>query len=162
DIYTFRQLGTDRELLEAMQFGTLDLGMITSPPVSGFAPETAVLDLPFLFEGWDHVNRFLGSEVEKELRTLVEDANLKIFATMARGLRHVTTSTGPIMNPEDFNSLTIRVSESRVYIDAYEALGASPQSMNFGDAYTALEQGAIDGQENTMDILDDENIYEVN
>jgi len=162
DIYPFRQLGTDRELLEAMQFGTLDLGMISSPPISGFAPEAAILDLPFLFEDWDHVNNFLDSEAEKEFRTSVEDVNLKIFATMARGFRHVTTSTKPILSPEDFNGVTIRVIESPVYIDAYEALGASPQSMNFGDAYTALEQGAIDGQENTMDIIDDENVFEVN
>src|SRR5690625_3795234 len=63
DIYPFRQLGADRELIEAMQFGTLDLGMISGPPVSGFKPEAAVLDLPFLFEDWDHVNRFLASEL---------------------------------------------------------------------------------------------------
>ncbi|GAB3062624.1 TRAP transporter substrate-binding protein [Virgibacillus ainsalahensis] len=162
DIYPFRQLGTDRELIEAMQFGTLDFGMISGPPISGFAPEAAILDLPFLFEDWNHVNTFLESDVEEEYRTLTEDVNLKIFGIMARGFRHVTTSEGPILEPGDFNSLTVRVIESPVYIDAYSALGASPQSMNFGDAYTALEQGAIDGQENTMDIIDDEKVYEVN
>lgn len=162
DIYPFRQLGTDRELLEAMQFGTLDFGLISNPPVSGFAPEAAILDLPFLFKDWEHVKRFLDSEVEGEFRSVTEDVHLKILSIMSRGFRHVTTSTGPILNTEDFNGTTIRVIESPVYIEAYQALGASPQSMNFGDAYTALEQGAIDGQENTMDIIDDEKIYEVN
>ncbi|MBP1971712.1 tripartite ATP-independent transporter DctP family solute receptor [Virgibacillus natechei] len=162
EIYPFRQLGTDRELLEAMQFGTLDLGMITGPAVSGFAPETSVLDLPYLFDGWDHVNEFIGTETEDKYRAITEEVNLKTFGLMARGFRHVSTSTGPIESLDDFNGLTVRVSESPIYIEAYEALGASPQSMNFGDAYTALEQGAIDGQENTMDINDDENINDVN
>lgn len=162
DIYPFRELGTDRELLESMQFGTIDLGMISGPPVSGFAPEAAVLDLPYLFEDWDHVNAFLESDVLKEHNNLTEAANIKTLGTMARGYRHITTSKGPILTPDDLNGVTLRVIESPVYVDAYEALGASPQSMNFGDAYTALEQGAIDGQENTIDIVYDENVYEVN
>ena|SRR5690625_2721085 len=162
DIFPFRQLGADRELIEAMQFGTLDLGMISGPPVSGFKPEAAVLDLPFLFEDWDHVNRFLESDLEEEYRELTEDVNLLNLGTMARGFRHVTSSTGPVTEPEDFKGLTLRVQESPVYIDAYNDLGSSPQSMGFGDAFTALEQGAIDGQENTMDINFDEKIFEVN
>lgn len=162
DIYPFRQLGADRELLEAMQFGTLDLGMIASPPVSSFTPEAGVLDLPYLFEDWNHVNRFLDSDIADEYRTLTEDVNLMNFGIMARGFRHVTTSNEPVLNPDDLNGLSLRVIGSSVYIDSYQALGASPQSMSFGDAYTALEQGAIDGQENTMDIIDDENINEVN
>ncbi|WP_181351207.1 TRAP transporter substrate-binding protein [Thalassobacillus sp. CUG 92003] len=162
EIYPFRELGTDRELLEAMQFGTLDLGMISGPPLAGFAPKASVLDLPYLFKDWEHVNNFLGSDVEKEYRSLMEEVNLKIFGTMARGFRHVTTSNGPIKSPGDFNGKSLRVIESPVYVDSYKALGASPQSMNFGDAYTALEQGAIDGQENTIDIVHDENVFEVN
>lgn len=164
DIYPFRELGTDRELLEAMQFGTLDLGMISSPPVSGFSPEAAVLDLPYLFEDWEHVNAFLESDVIKEHNALTNEANIKTLGTMARGYRHITTSAsvGPIKTPEDLNGVTLRVIESPVYVEAYEALGSSPQSMNFGDAYTALEQGAIDGQENTTDIIYDENVYDVN
>ncbi|MFB4162410.1 TRAP transporter substrate-binding protein [Alteribacillus sp. JSM 102045] len=162
DIYPFRELGTDRELLEAMQFGTLDLGMISGPPVSGFAPEAAVLDLPYLFKDWEHVNAFLESDVMDDYNALTEEANIKTIGTMARGYRHITTSAGPIETPNDLNGTTLRVIESSVYVESYETLGASPQSMNFGDAYTALEQGAIDGQENTTDIVYDENVYEVN
>ncbi|MFZ4451197.1 TRAP transporter substrate-binding protein [Salibacterium aidingense] len=161
EIYPFRELGTDRELLEAMQFGTLDFGMISGPPISGFAKRTAVLDLPFLFEDWEHVNQFLGSDLEQEFYNLTEEANLKTFGTMARGFRHITTNEGPIETPEDMDGLTTRVIESPVYVESYEQLGASPQSMNWGDAYTALEQGAIDAQENTMDIIYDENVYDV-
>lgn len=161
DIFPFRQLGTDRELLEAMQFGTLDFGVINGPPISGFAPETAVVDLPFLFRDWDHVKGFLESDVREEYSALTEPANLKSMGIMARGFRHITNSKKPIESPEDVKGMTIRVIESPVYVNAYKELGASPQSMNWGDAYTALEQKAIDAQENTMDIIHDENVAEV-
>ena len=161
DIFPFRQLGTDRELLEAMQFGTLDFGVINGPPISGFTPETAVVDLPFLFRDWNHVKGFLNSDVREEYLGLTEDANLKNMGIMARGFRHVTNSKIPIETPEDLKGMTIRVIESPVYVNAYKELGASPQSMNWGDAYTALEQKAIDGQENTLDIIHDENVAEV-
>jgi len=161
EIYPFRQLGTDRELLEAMQFGTLEFGIINGPPISGFAPETAVVDLPFLFRDWDHVKGFLDSDVKDEYLALTEEAQLKNMGIMARGFRHVTNSKKPIETPEDMKGMTIRVIESPVYVNAYKEIGASPQSMNWGDAYTALEQKAIDAQENTMDIIHDENVAEV-
>ncbi|MEK3936601.1 TRAP transporter substrate-binding protein [Sporosarcina sp. FSL W7-1349] len=161
DIFPFRQLGTDRELLEAMQFGTLDFGVINGPPISGFAPETAVVDLPFLFRNWTHVKGFLDSDVRDDYLELTESANLKNMGIMARGFRHITNSKKPLETTEDVKGMTIRVIESPVYVNAYKELGASPQSMNWGDAYTALEQKAIDAQENTMDIIHDENVAEV-
>lgn len=162
EIYPNRQLGTDRELLEAMQFGNLDLGVISSPPISGFAPEFMVLDLPFIFENWDHVESFIGSDIYRELLATSEKAGLKTFELMARGFRHVTTTDKPIQKPEDLQELDLRVIETPIYVQAYEALGANAKAMSWPDAYTALEQGAIDGQENTMDIIHDERVYEVN
>ncbi|MFC5587317.1 TRAP transporter substrate-binding protein [Sporosarcina soli] len=161
EIYPFRQLGTDRELLEAMQFGTLEFGIINGPPISGFAPETAIVDLPFLFRDWNHVKTFLDSDVKDEYTALTEEANLKMMGIMARGFRHVTNSKKPIETVEDLKGLKIRVIESPVYVNAYREVGTSPQSMNWSDAYTALEQNAIDAQENTLDIIHDENVAEV-
>ena len=162
EIYPNRQLGLDRELLEAMQFGNLDLGVISSPPISGFAAEFMVLDLPFLFEDWDHVEKFIGSDVYRDILATTEKAGLKTFELMARGFRHATTNDKPILKPEDFKGLDFRVIESPMYISAYEALGANVKAMNWADTYTALEQGALDGQENTIDIIHDERVYEVN
>lgn len=162
DIYPARQLGADRELLEAMQFGNLDFGVISSPPISGFTPDFMVLDLPFFFEDWHHVERFLDSDVHDELLATTDSAGLKTFSLMARGYRHVTTSDRPIEKPEDLKGLDLRVIETPVYVQSYEALGANAQAMSWPDAYTALEQGAMDGQENTMDIIYDERVYDVN
>ncbi|WP_258000530.1 TRAP transporter substrate-binding protein [Bacillus sp. Marseille-P3661] len=163
EIYPFRQLGGDRELLEQMQFGTLDFGLINAPPVSGFAPETAIMDLPFLFKSWDHVENFLANtEVAEEYKSLTESANLKTLSLMARGYRHITNSKKPIETLEDLNGLKIRVIESPIYVQSYQELGASAQSMAWADAYTALEQGAIDAQENTLDIILKEKVHDVN
>ncbi|WP_339164541.1 TRAP transporter substrate-binding protein [Siminovitchia sp. FSL W7-1587] len=160
-IYPFRQLGADRELLEAMQLQTLDFGVISGPPVSQFAPQVSLVDLPFLFNDWEHVNQFVFSDAGKEFMGLTEDANLKMLGVMNRGFRHVTNNKGPIETIEDFQGLSIRVIESDFYTASYKALEANPQQMNWGDAYTGLEQGAIDAQENTLDIIHDEKVDEV-
>lgn len=161
EVYPFRQLGSDRELLEQMQFGTLDFGMISAPPVSGFAPETAIMDLPFLFKDWNHVKAFLNSDASEDYKALTDQANIKTLSIMARGFRSITNSKGPIEKPEDLKNLKIRVIESPIYVEAYKALGTNAQSMSWSDAYTALEQGAIDAQENTLDIIFEEKVDEV-
>ncbi|WP_044748171.1 TRAP transporter substrate-binding protein [Bacillus alveayuensis] len=161
EIYPFRQLGGDRELLEAMQLGNLDLGVISGPPVSGFTPEMAVLDLPFIFEDWKHVKKFLASDIYKEIMALTDKNDLKTLSMAARGFRHVTNSKKPIETSGDFKGLKLRVIESPAYIKAYQQLGANVQSMAWGDTMTALQQGALDAQENTIDIIHDEKVYEV-
>lgn len=161
EIYPFRQLGADVELMSSMQMGTLDLGVITGSAISNFAPEFMVLDLPYIFEDRQHVLNFLASDGGKELLKETEKADLLTFGLMPRLFRHITNSKRPIYTVEDLKGLTIRVSESEVYLDAYKLLGASVQTMNFGDTMTALQQGALDGQENTMDVIHDERVYEV-
>ncbi|KAA9023655.1 TRAP transporter substrate-binding protein [Niallia endozanthoxylica] len=161
EIYPFRKLGTDRELLEQMQFGTLDFAVVSGPPVAGFVPETAILDLPFLFKDWEHVKSFIDSDEADEFKALSETAGLKTISLMPRGYRSVTNSKAPIEKPSDLKDLKIRVIESPVYVETYKAFGANVQSMNWADTYTALEQGAIDAQENSIDIIYEEKVDEV-
>lgn len=160
-IYPNGQLGGDRVMLESMQLGSLDLGIISSPPVSGFVPDASVRDLPFVFENWDHVMAFLNSDAYDEFITLSDSANIKTLALVTRGFRNITNSKGSINTPDDLKGLKVRVLENSTFVDAYKALGANVQSMSWGDAYTALEQGTIDSQENTLDIIHDENVPEV-
>jgi tripartite ATP-independent transporter DctP family solute receptor len=161
EIYPFRQLGADVELMSSMQMGTLDLGVITGSAISNFTPEFMVLDLPYIFEDRQHVLDFLASDGGKELLKETEKADMVTFGLMPRLFRHITNSKRPIHRVEDLKGMTIRVSESEMYLEAYKLLGASVQTMNFGDTMTALQQGAIDGQENTMDVIHDERVYEV-
>lgn len=161
EIYPFRQLGTDVELMEQMQVGSLDFGVITGSAVSNFAPEFMVLDLPYLFEDRDHVYEFLDTDAGKELMKESEKAGMITFGAMPREFRHITNSKKPIEKPEDLKGLKLRVSESQMYLEAYKLLGANVVTMNWGDTYSGLQLGSIDGQENSLDVINDEKVNEV-
>jgi tripartite ATP-independent transporter DctP family solute receptor len=161
ETYHSAQLGQERELLESMQFGNLDLAAITSSPITNFTPEFGVLDMPYLFKDWDHLEAFVSSDVAKEIFSLTESAGLKTFAMVPRGFRHVVSAKEPIYSLEDIKGMKIRVIESPIYVDTFKALGADPQAMNWGDAVTALQQGAIDGIEQSLEIVDDTGVHEL-
>jgi len=155
------QLGQERELIEAMTFGNLDLAVITSSPVSNFVPEFGLLDIPYLFEDWNHVNKFLDSDISQQLLSETEKVGIKTYAFVPRGFRSVTTADTPVKTPADMKGLTLRVIESEVYLDTINELGATATGMNWGDAFTAMQQGAIDGQENDYTINYTQNVFEV-
>ncbi len=155
------QLGQERELIEALTFGNLDLAVITSSPVSNFVPEFGVLDIPYLFEDWEHVERFIDADVSKKLLKETEKVGIETFAFVPRGFRSVTNNDHPVKTPEDMKGLTLRVIESEVYLETINELGATATGMPWSDAYTAMQQGAIDGQENDYSINYTQNVFEV-
>lgn len=161
EIYPAGQLGRDKDILEALQFGSLDLGVITTSPQTNFAKEIGTLDVPYLFKDWDHVAKMMHSDFYDDLLQSTEKAMFYNFSLLPRGFRNVTNNTRPIVKPSDMKGLKIRVIESPVFIDTFNALGASPQAMSWGEVFTALQQGAIDGQENPMITIYDEHVYEV-
>jgi len=160
-IYPAAQLGHDSDLLEALQFGTLDLGVITTSPQTNFAKEFGTLDVPFLFKDWSHVMKFIHSDFYDEFLKSTEKAMFYNLALMPRGYRDITNSKRPIRTPEDLKGLKIRVIESPVFVQTFDTLGASPQAMSWGEVFTALQQGTIDGQENTLATISYERVYEV-
>ena len=160
-IYPAAQLGHDADILSALQFGTLDLGVITSSPQTNFAKEIGVLDVPFLFKDWKHVMDFIHCDFYNDFLKSTDKAMFYNLALMPRGYRDVTNSKKPINTPEDLKGLKIRVIESPVFVKTFETLGASPQAMSWGEVFTALQQGTIDGQENTLATISYERVYEV-
>ncbi|MDR1852053.1 MAG: TRAP transporter substrate-binding protein [Propionibacteriaceae bacterium] len=161
DIYDSGNLGADDELMENLQTGVVDLTVITASDINQFAEEMSVQDLPYLFTSWEHVEKFLDSDTATELYTLTDSAGMKTLGFMARGFRHVTTNTGPITTPADLKGVKIRVAESKVYADTFGAFGANTTTMAWGEVYTALQQGTIDAQENTVITTRDYKINEV-
>lgn len=161
EIYGDKILGSDRELLEQVQSGTLDMSVNTTSVLSNFIPAYASLDLPYLISGWDHCYKFMESDTYSELLSEGADSGITVLSLAGRGFRHVTTNDRPIRNLDDINGLKIRVIESSVYVDAFEAFGANPQAMSFGEVITALQQGTIDGHENSYAIIQEEHVYEV-
>jgi tripartite ATP-independent transporter DctP family solute receptor len=161
EVFHSGQLGRDRELIEAVQYGTVDLAIITTSPISNFVPAHTVLDFPFLFQDWDHVERFLASPAIEQFKAESGKARFHTLAVIPRGFRSVFNNKLPIKAPEDLASVKLRVIESPIFVDSFNALGASAQAMSWGDVFTALQQGTIDGHENTLLASFDERVYEV-
>jgi len=161
DIYPSGQLGVDRELMESLQVGNVDLTVITASDINQFVEDMAVQDLPYLFRDWDHVEKFLDSDVATEFFGLTDSVGMTTLSFMPRGFRHVTSNVEPIYKPEQLKNLKIRVAESEVYIDTFKALGANAQAMAWSEVFTALQQGTIDAHENTTVTIRDYKINEV-
>jgi tripartite ATP-independent transporter DctP family solute receptor len=161
NIFPNGQLGQEREIIESLTFGNIDLAVITSSPVTNFVPAFGILDVPYLFENWDQVETFLDSDIAQELLNETEAVGIETFAFVPRGFRSVTNNVRPVNTPEDMKGLSLRVIESPVYLDTINELGATATGMPWADAYTAMQQGAIDGQENDYSIIYTQNVFEV-
>ncbi len=146
-------LGGERELIEAVQIGTLDMTITSSGPLPNFVPETQVLDLPFLFRDYDHARGVLDGEIGQELLAKVDEAGMKALAWTENGFRHITNSLRPVRTPEDLAGLKIRTMENPIHLRAFEALGAAPTPMSFAELFTALQQGVVDAQENPIVVI---------
>lgn len=160
-IYGGGQLGDSGPLMEAMQAGNLQFAVITSGDASQFIEAINVLDMPFLFRNWDHVEKFIASKTARDLLDLSDQYGLKSLSLMPRGYRHVTNAKFPITKPEDLKGLKMRISESPVLVEAFKAMGANAQAMAWSEVYTALQQGTVNSHENTIITTRDYKINEV-
>lgn len=153
EIYPNGSLGDERTMLESMQIGTLDMGIITSGPFSNFVPEMGVLDMPFLFSSNEDVYKVLDGEVGQELLGKLENANLKGLAYAERGFRNLTNSKKEVKSASDAEDLKIRVMENEVYTKTFNSLDVNAVPMAWSEALTALQQGTINGQENPINVI---------
>ncbi|MGJ8544898.1 MAG: TRAP transporter substrate-binding protein [Sulfitobacter sp.] len=153
EVFPNATLGDERTLLEGMQIGTVDMGIITNGPVSNFLEEMAVFELPFLFPSAQAAHEVLDGEIGQELLDRLSEVNLKGIAYGERGFRNLTNSQRPINTPADIAGLRVRVMENPVYIDTFRELGADAIPMAWNEALTAMQQGAIDGQENPVNVV---------
>ena len=153
EIHPNGALGDERTMLESMQMGTLDMGIITSGPFVNFSSAMGVLDMPFLFANNEEAYKVLDGEIGKELLGTLEDADLKGLAYAERGFRNITNSKKPITNAADVAGLKLRVMENDVYTATFKALGVNAVPMAWSDALTALQQGTIDGEENPINVI---------
>ncbi|MDD3439094.1 MAG: TRAP transporter substrate-binding protein [Clostridiaceae bacterium] len=153
ELFPNSALGDERTMLESMQMGTLDAGIITSGPFVNFVPEFGVLDMPFLFPNNEAAYKVLDGEIGKEILTKLEAKDLKGLAYAERGFRNLTNSVRPVKTAADVNGLKIRVMENEVYIASFNALGVNTVPMAWTEALTALQQGTIQGQENPVNVI---------
>jgi tripartite ATP-independent transporter DctP family solute receptor len=163
EIYPGGQLGKgERECIEGLQIGTIDLVVTSTGPVGGFVPQMLVVDLPFLFRDNSHVDKVLDGPIGEGLLKDLSKAGIKGIAFWENGFRNLTNNKRPIYKPEDVKGLKLRTMENEVHLHAFRTLGADPTPMTWGEVYTSLQQGVIDGQENPINIIRTHKIYEVN
>ncbi|WP_299792362.1 TRAP transporter substrate-binding protein [uncultured Marivita sp.] len=155
------QLGGERDMIEGLQIGSMDVVITSTGPLGNFVPEVYALDLPFLFRDYDHARKTLDGEIGQELLEKINENQLVGLAWTENGFRHVTNSQRPVRTPEDLEGLKLRTMENRVHMEAFSEMGASPTPMAFPELFTALQQGVVDGQENPVTVITASKFWEV-
>lgn len=148
DIYPGEQLGSERETLELLQIGSLAMTKSSASVMANFAPSYQVLGLPYLFRGEDHAWQVLEGRIGQELLTSSEPQRLRGLTFYDAGSRSFYTRDRPIHSPADLAGLKIRTQESAVAMTMVGALGGAATPVAWGELYTALQQGVVDGAEN--------------
>src|SRR5207249_4151239 len=146
-------LGAERESIEAVQLGTLDLTMTSTGPVPNFVPEVAILDIPFLFRDYAHARATLDGPIGQELLAKFPSKGIVALAWGENGFRHMTNNKRSVVLPDDLKGLKMRTMENPVHIQAYKQFGIIPTPMAFTEVFTALQQGTVDGQENPLSVI---------
>jgi tripartite ATP-independent transporter DctP family solute receptor len=153
-LYPSNQLGKgEREMTEGIQQGAIDLLVTSTGPLGGFSPSINILDFPFLFRDFKHVDLVLDGAIGQKLLGDFEKANIKALAFWENGFRNLTNSRGPVKNVADGKGLKIRTMENKVHLAAWKIAGLNPTPMAWGEVFTALQQRVIDGQENPIAVF---------
>lgn len=161
EIYPAQQLGTERQTLELLQIGSLAMTKTSGAVMENFAPQIKVLSLPYIFKGRAHAYRVQDSKVGKELLLQSEQFWLRGLGYFDAGQRSFYTKNKPINSPKDLEGLKIRVQESVTAINLVRSLGGAPTPISWGELYTALQQGVVDGAENNPPSFYSSRHYEV-
>ena len=148
DIYPSEQLGSERECLELLQIGSLGMTKVSCSVLEGFVPSMSVLSLPFIFKDKSHKFKVLEGEIGRELLLDGEEFWLRGLCFFDAGSRSFYTKNKPILKPSDLEGLKIRTQESPTSMKMVQALGGSPTPISWGELYSALQQGVVDGAEN--------------
>lgn len=147
-IYPGGQLGSEREALELLQIGSIGITKVSAAVMEGFVEEFKVLGLPYLFDDKEHAFSVLDGEIGKKLLLAGEDIWLRGLCFYDAGSRSFYTKEKPVNEPEDLAGMKIRVMKSITAMNMVKTLGGSPTPISWGELYTALQSGVVDGAEN--------------
>ena len=160
EIYPDRQLGEEREMVEGLQLGTVDMAVVSTGPLVAFVPALGAVDLPFLFKNSEHAYKVLDGEVGQDLLAKFQSRGIVGLAWWENGWRSLT-SKKEVKSPADLRGMKLRTMQNPVHIAAFKELGASPIPMVWGEVFTSLSQGVIDAQENPVTIIYSNSLWEV-
>ncbi len=161
-LFPNNQLGTgERDLLEGLQLGVVDVYVGSTGPMGGFEKKFMLFDFPFLFKDKAQAYEVLDGEIGTYVMGLLDKIGIKGLAWYENGFRHFTNSKRPVNTPDDVKGLKLRTMENKIHMALWRAMGADPTPMAWGEVFTALQQGTVDGQENPVPIIYVQKIYEV-
>ncbi|MFV0333871.1 MAG: TRAP transporter substrate-binding protein [Tropicimonas sp.] len=161
EIYPNAMLGSDLEILEAIKLGTVHMNVPTPSVLGNFVKEFRIPDLPYIFPNAEIANRVADSEWAADLLARLEPVGFKGLAIGDFGKRHITNDVRPIESLDDLKGMKIRVMQNPVILEVFRSLGTNPTPMGFGEVFSALQMGTIDGQENPYATILLSRFYEV-
>lgn len=161
NLFPNRALGDEKAMLEGMRLGTVDLAVMSSAVNSSIVPEFAITDLPFLFANETQARAVLDGEVGQALAEKVKDKGLLVLGYMEGGFRNLVNNVRPINTPDDMKGVKFRVIQSPIYIEMVESLGGNAVPMAWGEVFTAVQQGTIDGLEAPPSVIEQNKFAEV-
>lgn len=160
-VFPADQLGKQVESVEGTMMGTHDMVLTSDTVLSNWVPDMGILNLPFIFSSMDDARTILDGPIGAKLAAKMESHGAVVIGWWDNGMRHITNSKRPIMAPADLKGIKIRVPEGEVFVETFKALGAGPTVISFGELYSALQLGTVDGQENPPAHILTQKFYEV-
>jgi TRAP-type transport system periplasmic protein len=160
-VYPAMQLGDPKTQAEGIRMGTLDSAWAASAALAPFIPEMGAVSFPYLFKDRNHVAKALNGKAGEILNAAAEKAGIKVLGWAENGYRQITNSKKSVVKPGDLSGLKIRVYPIDIYVSTFENLGAIVVPLSMSELYTAMQTGAVDGQENSVDLVSSYKFYEV-
>ncbi len=160
-LFPNRQLGDEKPMLEGLRFGTVDVAVITNAVIAQIEPGFQVNDLPFLYASESQAHKVLDGKLGAILAKRLESKGIVNLGFMEGGFRHMINNVRPVTKPEDVKGVKFRVMQNPVFIDMFASMGGNAVPMAWGETFTAVQQGTIDGLEIPIAVIDSSKYNEV-
>lgn len=161
EIFPNAQLGSERELIESIQLGNVDMVFVSSALLGNFNKQFFALDIPFMFKDRAGIYRVLDGDIGQGLLDSLNKVGIRGVGYWENGFRQLTNSKKVIKSPDDLKGMKMRTMENEVHIAAWKAIGTNPAPLAFGELFTALQQGTFDAQEGPINLFYDMKFQEV-
>ncbi len=152
-LYPNRQLGDEKQMLEGLRFGTVDLALVTNSVVAQLEPSFQLFDLPFLFSNEAQAHKVFDSEVGRTMSAKLESKGIVNLGYTEGGFRQMLNNKKPVTTPADIQGVKYRVMQNPMFIEMFSRLGGSAVPMAWGETFTAVQQGTIDGLEGATSVF---------
>ncbi|WP_417257453.1 TRAP transporter substrate-binding protein [Celeribacter sp.] len=161
EVFHSAQLGEEKDTIEQTQFGVIDLNRVSLGPFNNIIEETKIPSLPYIFRSVEHMHKVMDGPIGEEILAAFEAHDLVGLAFYDGGSRSFYNSQKPITSMDDLSGLKFRVMQSDLFVDMVDALGANATPMPYGEVYSSIQTGVIDGAENNWPSFESSGHYEV-